>query len=110
MASRYGENYEEGFSRRITADDSDEACQAVVDQCAGEYDLDDVLEIRDLWRAINTLQSADADAVDLLTIARMFERYLADNGGDEHFHDADGRGWLTMTRAAIAKETERTTP
>jgi hypothetical protein len=60
MASRYGENYEEGFSRRITADDSDEACQAVVDQCAGEYDLDDVLEIRDLWRAINTLQMVQA--------------------------------------------------
>jgi hypothetical protein len=66
---------------------------------------------RALWtRGWREARDGTGEVVDLLTIARMFERYLADNGGDEQFHDADGRGWLTMTRAAIAKETERTTP
>lgn len=44
-----------------------------------------------------------AAAPDLLAVAKIFERYLADNGGDEQFHNADGTGWLTIARAAIAK-------
>ena len=46
-----------------------------------------------------------AAASDLLAVAEIFARYLADNGGDEQFHNSDGRGWLTITRAALAKAT-----
>jgi hypothetical protein len=44
-----------------------------------------------------------AAAPDLLAVARMFAQYLADNGGDEEYRNADGTGWLTIARAAIAK-------
>jgi hypothetical protein len=54
MASRFGENAEEGFARRVTSNDSDESCQENADK--SDNDVSDVIEIRDLWRAIDRVQ------------------------------------------------------
>lgn len=50
MAGRYGENAEEAFSRRVTSSDTDDDCKAIAD--ASEVGAAEVIEIRDLWRAI----------------------------------------------------------
>lgn len=39
----------------------------------------------------------------MLGALKPLAKYLANNGGDEAYHDADGTGWLTRTRAAIAQ-------
>lgn len=58
IASRFGENAEEGFSRRLTPEDSDADAQAAAD--AGGSEPEDGIEIRDLWRAIQLLQASQA--------------------------------------------------
>jgi len=57
MASRYGENFEEGFTRRVTADTTDEECATIA---GDDYGTDEVIEIRDLWRAIKVANAAIA--------------------------------------------------
>ena len=49
-ASRWAENAEEAFPRRITAADTDEALRELALQ-SGEP-LDAAIEIRDLWKAV----------------------------------------------------------
>ena len=54
IAARWGENREEGFDRRVDANDTDADCVAI----AGEFDqTEDVIEVRDLWRAVEVAQS-----------------------------------------------------
>jgi hypothetical protein len=52
IASRWGENAEEDFRVRITAEMTDEQCEAARTEW---HDLEDVTEVRDLWRAIELL-------------------------------------------------------
>jgi hypothetical protein len=57
ISSRWGENAEEEYSRRINANDDDEALRALVnddrvDEQIDEYRRETAIEIRDLWRAI----------------------------------------------------------
>jgi hypothetical protein len=75
IASRWGENEEEGFSRRLTDEDTDEDARAVADD--GGADPDDGIEVRDLWRAIKTLQR------------------IVNQKGCEHFDPAVKDGALT---------------
>lgn len=52
LAARYGENREEDVApRRIVAEDSDETCAALAAE-TGWAEPSDVIEIRDLWRAL----------------------------------------------------------
>lgn len=53
IASRWGENAEEGFARRVTVDDTDQKCQDNADLSGAM--LDEVTEVRDLWRAVKLL-------------------------------------------------------
>lgn len=49
VATAWGENQEEGFSRRVTARDTDADCEQLA---GGDLDeLSDILEVRDLWEA-----------------------------------------------------------
>ena len=52
MASRYGENTEEGFCRRVKASDGDADCAQIFAKSENGYAINDIIEIRDLWRAI----------------------------------------------------------
>ena len=54
IASRFGENVEEGFAQRVQASDSDEVCAYNADQSGA--DLEEVILVRDLWRAVEVLQ------------------------------------------------------
>jgi hypothetical protein len=54
---------------------------------------------------IHRIQGA---AVDLYAALKPLAVYLADNGGDAEYHDADGTGWLSRAQAAIAKAEGRT--
>jgi len=58
IASRWGENTEEGFSTRIQPEMTDADCKEIA-EASGE-ELDNVLEVRDLWRAIKSLQPGAA--------------------------------------------------
>jgi hypothetical protein len=40
---------------------------------------------------------------DLVAALEPLIGYMQANGGDEAYHDADGTGWLTRARAALAK-------
>jgi hypothetical protein len=55
MAGRWGENAEEGCARRILPEDTDEACIGLAEP-EGFPGPEDVIEIRDLWRAIDLLR------------------------------------------------------
>jgi hypothetical protein len=74
-ASRWGENTEEGFSTRVTEETTDEQCAEIAE--ASEVELEEVVEVRDLWRAAATLQA------------------IADQQGCEHFDPAVKDGKLT---------------
>lgn len=50
IASRWGENFEWRCVRRIEPDETDEACAKVAEDSG--WDPEDVIEVRDLWRAI----------------------------------------------------------
>lgn len=57
IASRWGENAEEDFARRIDASDTDEALKALVEDDKVNDQIDvyrqqTAIEIRNLWRAI----------------------------------------------------------
>jgi len=54
IASTWAENAEEAFARRVNPDDTDDQCQANAD--AGCALLEEVIEVRDLWRAIKILE------------------------------------------------------
>jgi hypothetical protein len=57
IASRWGENTEEGFPRRLQATDTDAALKEMTGDTGGEYyELEDLQEVRDLWQAIELLQ------------------------------------------------------
>ena len=63
MAARYGENAEEAFVRRPAPNMTDEECAELAE--ATDDDVSDVIEIRDLWRAVEAAQAAlDADATN----------------------------------------------
>jgi hypothetical protein len=53
IAARWAENAEEALPRRLEAADTDEACAALAEE-SGEFETTDVIEIRDVWRAIDT--------------------------------------------------------
>jgi len=53
IASRWGENAEEDFVRRIKPDDTDEECERIA--IDGGNDVEDVLEMRDLWRSVRLM-------------------------------------------------------
>lgn len=53
FASRFGENFEEDFSERLTPTTTDEQCATIA--AKSDHEVDTVLEIRDLWRAIELL-------------------------------------------------------
>jgi hypothetical protein len=53
IATRWGENAEEAFFRRVKADDDDEACREIA--AASDMEEEDVLDVRDLWLAIDFL-------------------------------------------------------
>ena len=59
VASRWGENAEEQFSRRVDADDTDEQLEEIAhassEVCEYEYMMDAVHEMRDIWKAIKML-------------------------------------------------------
>src|SRR5512139_2009649 len=61
VASRWGENGEEAFSRRILPTDTDADCRQIAIASAGEGEsadnyYDDIIEIRNLWIAIEVAQ------------------------------------------------------
>jgi len=62
IATGYGENAEEGFTRRILATDSDEACAELADRDG--YDADDVIEISDLWQAAELINAEIATTAE----------------------------------------------
>jgi hypothetical protein len=53
LATRFGENAEEGFAQRVRATDSDSECARIADASGAE--LEEVTLIRDLWRAVEIL-------------------------------------------------------
>lgn len=53
IAARWGENTEEGFARRVLAEDDDATCEKLADDSMVE--VEDVTELRNLWRAIEAL-------------------------------------------------------
>ena len=55
VATRFGENAEEGFAQRVRATDSDSQCAAIAEASGAE--LEEVTLIRDLWRSVELLQS-----------------------------------------------------
>ncbi len=55
IASRYGENAEEDFSQRLNAQSTDAEVKHVAENSEG-YEVSDVTEIRDLWRAVEVAQ------------------------------------------------------
>jgi hypothetical protein len=55
IASRWGENQEEGFSRRLLATDTDEDAKTAAED--GGNEPEDGIEVRDLWRAIEQVQA-----------------------------------------------------
>jgi hypothetical protein len=62
MASRWGENAEEAFPRRIEAEDNEAECARLAD---GDEDLlQDIGEVRDLWRAIEIVRGHMNKAVE----------------------------------------------
>lgn len=52
MAIRYGENAEEGFPTRVTHSTTDEQIVLMTDD---EDEREEIAEIRDLWRALVTV-------------------------------------------------------
>jgi len=81
LASRWGENTEEGFAERVTEKMTDEQCAALA--VRSEVDLEEVLEVRNLWRAIETLQMVAAQR------------------GCEHFDSSVNDGKLTTLMDVI---------
>ena len=55
IACRWGENMEEGFSERVTASTPDE--ELVERSENADEDLEELTEVRNLWRAIETLEA-----------------------------------------------------
>jgi hypothetical protein len=49
------------------------------------------------------LRSRAAMAGRLAECVELFARYFAENGGDQEYHQADGAGWVTLARAALAE-------
>lgn len=70
IASRWGENAEEGFKARVTAEHTDEECAALADDVS---EPDDVIEVRDLWLAIKMLSARES--------TRRFEARAKDKCG-----------------------------
>jgi hypothetical protein len=54
-ASVWGENAEKGFVRRVKADDSNDTCREIAIASGGEDMYEDVITLRDLWQAVETL-------------------------------------------------------
>lgn len=52
-ASRWGENAEEDFPDRLVAETTDKECLDAAEKSGG--DVEQAIEIRDLWRAIDVL-------------------------------------------------------
>jgi hypothetical protein len=52
ITARWAENAEEALPRRVEASDTDEACQALANE-SGEFEAEDVVLIRDAWRAVD---------------------------------------------------------
>lgn len=50
VACRWGENAEEGFARRVGENDTDAACAVLAEE--SQVDVEDVVLVRDLWRAL----------------------------------------------------------
>lgn len=61
LASRWGENAEEDFTRRVTPEDDDTACVEIANKSG--HEPDDVIEVRNLWRACKVLQSMTTEHV-----------------------------------------------
>jgi hypothetical protein len=55
IAARWAENAEEGFVRRIQESDDDDICRAIAEKSGAL--AEEVIEVRDLWRAIKVLSS-----------------------------------------------------
>jgi hypothetical protein len=49
------------------------------------------------------LRSRAAMAGRLAECVELFARYFAENGGDQEYHQADGAGWVTLARTALAE-------
>lgn len=52
----WAENAEEGFSRRVAADATDEWCEGLANEDG--LDVETVKEVRDVWKAIDVLSKA----------------------------------------------------
>lgn len=52
VTSRWTENAEEAFARRINADDTDDVLATLIDS---DQTLEDAIEVRDNWRAIEVV-------------------------------------------------------
>jgi hypothetical protein len=63
IATNWGENAEEAYTRRIEASDTDEILRDKAGPGADEADLDSMREIRDLWRAIEMLRTGRSTSV-----------------------------------------------
>jgi len=59
IATRWGENLEEDFPSRINATMSDVECEAIAARSASSYHVDDIIEVRDLWRAVALLTATE---------------------------------------------------
>jgi hypothetical protein len=62
IAASWNENTEEGFSERIRADMSDDDCKQIADS-DGFTESSEVIEVRDIWRAVDLLLKDASDAV-----------------------------------------------
>jgi hypothetical protein len=61
LASNWGENAEEAFTRRIVPEDDDTACVEIANKSGCEPD--EVIQVRDLWRACKKLQTMQTEHV-----------------------------------------------
>jgi len=69
VAAMWGENQEEGFSRRVNASDTDEDCK---DNAEGtDWEFDDVKQVRDLWLAIDVLHEWQVKAGQAIREAKQ---------------------------------------
>ena len=67
-AGRWGENFEEQFPRRLDASMTDEQVKEIVtdhgSQKIDDWELDEALGLRDLWKAMELIQGMIKDRTE----------------------------------------------
>jgi hypothetical protein len=61
VASRWAENAEEAYPRRIKASDTDDELRKMLALAFDDYELQDVIDIRNTWQAVETFTTVRND-------------------------------------------------